>query len=353
VSLIEPEISPTIEVFAAGAELGDRWDRYVDAHGSSSLCHLFAWRAIVEESYRLEAMFLVAEGGHGRIEGVLPLVKVPGLGGAPSLVSMPFLDQGGILADSPPVAAALRQAALKLLASTRARSIDLRGGAEAGPAAGDRFLARLSLPSTREQLWSKIGGKVRNLVRKAEREGVRCERTGCEGLTAFYDIFARNMLDAGSPVHSLAFFRAILDHFPGRATLYVVRSSGGEAIAGALAIRFRDLVAVPWASSLPSARSLCPNYSLYWTVLLDALDSGARVFDFGRSSISSGTLHFKKQWGTELEPLAWTRLDRHGERHPAALLDPRRNAGLTWTWRRLPLAIANRIGPHVRRRLSN
>ena len=266
---------------------------------------------------------------------------------------MPFLDQGGILADSPPIAAALRQAALKLMADTGARSIDLRGGAEVGPPAGDRFLARLPLPSTRDELWSKIGGKVRNLVRKAEREGVRCERTGCEGLIPFYDIFSRNMWGAGSPVHSLAFFRAILDHLPDRATLYVVRSSTGKAIAGAVAIRFRDLVAVPWASSLPEARSLCPNYSLYWTVLLDALDSGARVFDFGRSSISSGTLHFKKQWGTELEPLAWTRLDRNGERHSAALLDPRRNAGLAWTWRRLPLAVANRIGPHVRRRLSN
>jgi FemAB-related protein (PEP-CTERM system-associated) len=266
---------------------------------------------------------------------------------------MPFLDQGGILADSPPVAAALRQAALKLMADTGARDLDLRGGADVGPAAGDRFLARLPLPSTRDELWSKIGGKVRNLVRKAEREGVRCERTGREGLLPFYDIFARNMLDAGSPVHGLAFFRAILDHLPNRATVYVVRSSVGDAIAGALAIRFRDLVAVPWASSLPSARSLCPNYSLYWTVLLDALELGAKVFDFGRSSADSGTLHFKKQWGTELEPLAWTRLDRNGERHSAELLDPRRNAGLAWTWSRLPLAVANRIGPHVRRRLSN
>jgi FemAB-related protein (PEP-CTERM system-associated) len=350
---MEAEISSRVEVSTAGSGHADRWDRYVEANGASSLCHLFAWRSIVAESYRLEATFFVAEAGRNRIEGVLPLVKVPGLGGAPSLVSMPFLDQGGILADSPPVAAALRQAALELMAATRAHSLDLRGGAEAGPAAGDRFLARLPLPSTREELWSRIGGKVRNLVRKAEREGVSCDRTGREGLIPFYDIFARNMLGAGSPVHGLAFFRAILDHLSDRVTVYLARSSTGQTIAGALAIRFRDLVAVPWASSLPSARSLCPNYSLYWTMLLDALESGARVFDFGRSSASSGTLHFKKQWGTELEPLAWTRLDRSGEAHSAALLDPRRNAGLAWTWRRLPLAVANRIGPHVRRRLSN
>ena len=243
---MEKEISPSVEVSAAGAELGDRWDRYVEAHDAGSLCHLFAWRTIVEESYRLEATFLVAERGRGRIEGVLPLVKVPGLGGAPALVSMPFLDQGGILADSPPVAAALRQAALKLMADTRARSLDLRGGADVGPAAGDRFLARLPLPPTRDELWSKIGGKVRNLVRKAEREGVRCERTGCEGLIPFYDIFSRNMLDAGSPVHSLAFFRAILDHLSDRTALYLVRSSTGRNDRR----RARDSISRPGGGSL-------------------------------------------------------------------------------------------------------
>jgi lipid II:glycine glycyltransferase (peptidoglycan interpeptide bridge formation enzyme) len=231
--------------------------------------------------------------------------------------------------------------------------LDLRGGAGVDSPTGDRFRALLPLPPTRDELWRQIGSKVRNLVRKAERQGVTCERAGVSGLTSFYRVFCRNMSSAGSPVHSLRFFQAILDRLSGRTEVYLVKSSTGEVIAGGFAIRFRETVAVPWASALPSARSLSPNYSLYWTVLLDALEAGARIFDFGRSSSSSGTLHFKKQWGTELRPLAWARFDRNGERQAADLFDPRRNAGLAWTWSRLPLAIANRIGPHVRRRLSN
>jgi hypothetical protein len=232
----EPRISPRVEISVAGADLGDRWDRYVEAHDASSLCHLYAWRAIVEKSYRLQATFLVAEGGCDRIEGVLPLVKVPGLGGSPSLVSMPFLDQGGILADSPAVAASLLKAALKLMADTRARSLDLRGGAEVGPPAGDRFLVRLPLPPTRDELWGKIGGKVRNLVRKAEREGVRCARTGCEGLVPFYDIFARNMLGAGSPVHSrftvsTSFARSSIIFRSARACIWCGRPPGKRSPA--------------------------------------------------------------------------------------------------------------------------
>jgi FemAB-related protein (PEP-CTERM system-associated) len=347
------ESSLELRMSEAGADTGNSWDRYVEGHDASSLCHLFAWRGIVQESYRLETMFLLAEGDRGRIHGILPLVKVPGLAGPAALVSMPFLDQGGILADSPPVAAALLQAALDRMPGLGVQALDLRGGATVDSPAGDRFRALLPLPATRDELWQQIGPKVRNLVRKAERQGVTCERAGSGGLSEFYGVFCENMRSAGSPVHSLEFFEAILRHVTGRTEVYLVKSAAGDVIAGALAIRFRDTVTVPWASALPSARSLSPNYSLYWTALVDALESGARVFDFGRSSVGSGTLHFKKQWGTELQPLAWTRLDRSGEREPAALLDPRRNARLAWTWSRLPLAVANRIGPHVRRRLSN
>ena len=146
---MEKEISHTLEVSsgaAGGADLGDRWDRYVEAHGANARCHLFAWRTIVEKSYRLEATFLVAEGGRGRIEGVLPMVKVPGLGGTPSLVSMPFLDQGGILADSPPVAAALRQAALKLMADTGRSQYRLTRRRRGRPSGG-RSVSRTTSPA--------------------------------------------------------------------------------------------------------------------------------------------------------------------------------------------------------------
>ena len=59
-----------------------------------------------------------------------------------------------------------------------------------------------------DELWKAIGAKVRNLVRKAERAGLSA-RPGdpATDLDAFYDVFARNMRDLGTPVYAAHFFR--------------------------------------------------------------------------------------------------------------------------------------------------
>jgi len=353
VSIDQQDAEPCSVSLASPSDEG-RWDEFVEAHPRASLCHLYAWRRVVEQSYRLKTRYLIAEGPAGRVRGVLPLTRVPGLARNGTLVSVPFLDQGGAIVDSVSAAAELRSAAMQAVRSLRARGLDLRGSSEAdGPVLRDRFLAVLPLPETRERLWSTIGPKVRNLVRKAERSGVTCKRVDTEELPAFYRVFRHNMRDAGSPVHALAFFGKIFEHLGDRAALYVTRSSEGDVIAGAVAIRFRDVVSVPWASALPAARSLAPNYCLYWTLLTEALAAGARAFDFGRSSTGSGTLHFKRQWGAELQPLQWTYVDRRGVEHPPRLLDSRRNPWLARVWARLPLAVANGAGPLLRRRLAN
>ena len=44
---------------------------------------------------------------------------------------------------------------------------------------------------------------------------------------------------------------------------------------------------------------------LYWTMLADAIECGARIFDFGRSSRNTGPHHFKRQWGAQETPLHW------------------------------------------------
>src|SRR5690606_35261022 len=80
---------------------------------------------------------------------------------------------------------------------------------------------------------------------------------------------------------------------------------GGEPMAAAIALRARDTVLVPWASSLRRHRNLCPNMLLYWTMMEEAIGSGAARFDFGRSSPGSGTHQFKVQWGAQAEPLHW------------------------------------------------
>jgi FemAB-related protein (PEP-CTERM system-associated) len=277
------------------------------------------------------------------------------LGGG-RLVSMPYLDQGGILASGEDAATALWAAALRLVRRLGARGLETRGGVpEVGgsPPATQRFRWTLRLEGSQEDLWHSLGPKVRNQIRKSSRLGLVTRGVTVGELDDFYRIFARNMHDLGSPVHSLSFFHRVLTVFESRATLYLTSDAGGRTVAGGVALRFGDCVSVPWASSLRSTRPECPNHSLYWKILGDTLAAKRRVFDFGRSTLGTGPARFKKHWGADGEPLIWSWVDGDGTAEPGRSWTARDHATLVRLWRLLPLAVATRLGPLIRRQLPN
>ena len=343
----------TIEVLPRGSE--PEWDKFVLSHRDATYCHLAAWRTVVEEAYGLRSHFLLLRNDQG-LQGILPLVHLRGPIAPNRMVSMPFLDQGGALSDSDEVSGLLIEAAAQEAKKLGAKGLDLRAPLSGMPDSPDlptRFRFLLSLPASDEELWKKVGPKVRNQIRKSEKGGLTSDSADNSSLPAFYDVFSRNMRDLGSPTHSPGFFEAIARQLGNRLRLYLTYDADKQPVGGAVAIHFRDCVTVPWASSLRSARSLCPNHSLYWRILRDARQWGAGVFDFGRSSLGTGTYHFKKQWGAEPVPLAWAFLDPMQNPETDYYLDPRSRSAATQIWRRLPLSLTLKLGPLIRRQLPN
>lgn len=346
--------SPTIQL----ATPTDRveWNRFLDTHPESTYCHRWEWQDVFEVAYGKRGYYLYATEG-GRWTGLLPLVHMKGRLSGDCLVSLPFLDQGGVLSTSQATGSKLVEAAFELLGELKAEGLDLRGGSGEATSATEeethRYRFVLQLAPVEEELWSSIGPKVRNQIRKSRREGLETHSAASDELNGFYAVFARNMRDLGSPVHSKRLFREILSRFEPRARLYLTRDAEGREVAGGIAIRFKDTIVVPWASSLRSARSACPNHSLYWKVLQDAVRDGARHFDFGRSSVGTGTYRFKKQWGSSLEPLVWRFYDGDRRARAEPYLSAGQNARLADLWARLPLGLATRLGPLIRGRLPN
>jgi len=202
-----------------------------------------------------------------------------------------------------------------------------------------------------EPMWKSFSAKVRNQVRKAEKSGLAASAGGAAHLGDFYRVFARNMRDIGVPVWGRDFFEEIVRSFGERARLIVVRDEGGAPVGGALMLVHGETAHVPSASSLRSHFKLCPNHLLYWAALKEARRMGATLFDFGRSSPESGTWRFKKQWGSHAVPCYWhydlRKLEAPPERNTGS---PRLRLAVE-TWKRLPLPIANRLGPLLVRRI--
>jgi lipid II:glycine glycyltransferase (peptidoglycan interpeptide bridge formation enzyme) len=212
----------------------------------------------------------------------------------------------------------------------------------------------LPLEADEEAQWKAFSTKRRTQLRKVEREGLRIADGSPEELSGlFYQPFQVNMRDLGSPVHAERFFLATARHFGARAR-FIVALLDERPIGGLLAIRYADVVSVPWASTLRSERRRRPNNLIYWEALRWAVRGGARAFDFGRSPPDSGTYHFKRGWGAQEQPLAWLRLDPGGNPLDVSGIDGgpvlRRLSAL---WTRLPVPVSALLGPPIRRYLSN
>ncbi|MGC1275477.1 MAG: FemAB family XrtA/PEP-CTERM system-associated protein [Planctomycetaceae bacterium] len=327
------------------------WEGYLDGYGAKSLYHRVAWNAVFE-TYRLSVIRLAATR-QGRITGVLPLVRQRSRVFGDRLVSLPWFDAAGILADDEPDRRSLVDAAVRRAATLGVDVVELRQAEpiEASPhVRTDKVLMRLQLEGGPEALWDRLKAKVRNQVRKGEKSGLEFSTGGAELLPEFFAVYSRNMRDLGSPSHASRLFDMVLRSFPEAARLHVARWHG-RAVGAGLTIASGDTVEIPWASSLRRYNGLCINHFLYWQLLREACREGRRWFHFGRSTLDSGTYQFKRQWGAEPLPLYWYHL---GSTAAQAVERPNRES-FGWaeaTWRRLPLWAAQRLGPHVISKVS-
>jgi FemAB-related protein (PEP-CTERM system-associated) len=334
-----------LRVSIAAAQDRDDWDRYVTARNPDTGYHLWDWRRVFTNVFGHDAIYLIARGQSG-VEGVLPLVQIKSLLFGNSLTSLPFLNYGGVLADTTEASQALIEAAGEEAQRRRCAHVELRHVErcfESLPCKQHKVSMRLPLAPG---LWERLDRKVRNQIRKAEKSGLVIERGGQALVEDFYAVFARNMRDLGTPVYSRRLFEEVLATFPERSQLHVIRL-GGQPIAAGFTYRTPEMVQLPWASSIRDFNALCPNVLLYWDAIQFAQESGASSFDMGRSTPGEGTFKFKAQWGAEPVPLHWEyQLTGTSQVPNVSPGNPKFQLAIA-LWQKLPLGVATRVGPMI------
>jgi len=304
------------------------------------------------------------------VRGVLPLVHLKhGIFGN-CLVSLPFVDSGGILASCRKAEEILLSEAIKIGRATGAIRIELR---HERPLAScnelsafcsetsqeplqiatrsDKVRMLLNLPESSEMLMKSFKSKLRSQIAKPLKEGLTSRTGGVELLEDFYKVFLVNMRDLGSPVHSIKLMRHVLSEFSESSKIIVIYKAK-EAVAAALVVGFEKMLRNPWASSLRKYASLSPNMLLYLRVLEYACDNGYQVFDFGRSSAGEGTYKFKEQWGAVPTPLYWHYIFLDGKLPNLEGSEKERFEKATRYWQKLPLVVTRVIGPSIRKHIS-
>ena len=327
---------------------GVAWDEYVATRPDASGYHAWAWRGVFERAFGHGTEYLAAIE-NGKVVGTLPLVLFRSPVFGRFAVSLPFVNYGGVCADREDVARALVEEGAALAARQKLSHVELRHSSRQLPelpAKQHKVAMLLPLQADAEKQWGALDRKVRNQVRKAEGSGLTTRVGGLGLLDQFYEVFSRNMRDLGTPVYAARFFREILTTFNDRAHVVIVES-GSATAAAAIVLAHRGTLEVPWASSRREFLAQCPNILLYWRIIQHGIEHGMTTLDFGRSTPNEGTFRFKRQWGAEPQPLFWEyRLVGGNAPNDLSPKNPKFGSAIA-VWKRLPLAVTNRIGPHI------
>lgn len=330
------------------------WDAFIQTVDGATSAHQFGWKQIIADSFDHECHYLVAIDDCGQWQGVLPLVHMRSMLFGNSLVSVPFANYGGIVCTGELPKQMLLAEAERLRISTGALNVELRNLSnvvDSLPTRQHKVSMVLELAPDLEMQWKRFDPKLRNQIRKAEKSGLRWVVGQSELLEGFYDVFARNMRDLGTPVHSKEFFRNFLSVFSENSRILAIYHDD-RVIAAGIGTWFRDTFEVPWASSISEFKRFCPNNLLYWTAIRTAIEGGHALLDFGRSTPNEGTYNFKKQWGALPRQLNWQYLV--GEN----ALPGDGDAASIWMvaasriWRRLPVSLTRLVGPMIRKHIS-
>lgn len=333
----------------------EAWDRFVLSRDEASPYHQSVFRDVIEEVFGHATYYLRAQDPADHTTGILPLVRLKSRLFGDFLVSLPYFNYGGALARDVGIADALMGRAASLAAELGSSHVEFRDIAPQGsawPVRTDKVVMYLPLPASDEVLWKQLGPKIRAQVRRPHKDGraITVAHGGLELLPEFYHVFATNMRDLGTPVYSRRFFSEILRQLPNSSRLLVIRVAGQPASAAFL-LQGTERMEIPWASSLRAYNGIGVNMLLYWEALKFSIERGCTSFDFGRSSVDSGTFRFKRQWGAEPRQLYWHYWLRAGDRPPALNPDNPRYRLAIRLWQKLPLAVANRLGPAIVRNL--
>jgi FemAB-related protein (PEP-CTERM system-associated) len=322
------------------------WDAFVARSGGTHF-HRFGWRAVYEGALGHEAFYLAARDGSGVLAGILPLVRVRSVVFGHYLVSLPFVNYGGPLGSEAAVVA------LTDWAADRARRdgvklLELRSRGPLPvslPVSHRKITVVLELPAAGpEALMKRFEAKLRSQVRRPAKEGIEV-RFGPDQVEPFYRVFSRHMRDLGTPVMPRRFFEEIARVFPD--AWFGCSWLGSEPVAAGAGFAWGSEFEMTWASSLYQYNRFSPNMGLYWAFMQRAMSEGMTRFNFGRCTPGSGTHRFKRQWGSEDEQLHWYQLTPDGATGATPSPDQGALSYGPRVWRKLPLGLANWLGPRI------
>lgn len=328
------------------------WDEFVFSCPDATFFHRAGWQKIINKVFNHPTYFIYIEIS-GAIQGVLPLAHVKSVLFGNSLISLPFAVYGGPVAISNEILISLEVTAQELAKRLNVDHLELRNFNQRNlswPTQDIYVTFRKSILSTVEENLLAIPRKQRAMVRKGIKNGLNSS-IDLE-IDRFFSLYADNVHRHGTPAMPKKYFAALKEEFGDDCEILTVSTADGRALSSVMSFYFRDEVLPYYAGDDFSARDLAANDFKYWELLRRSCKIGLKTFDYGRSKINTGSFAFKKNWGFEPKSLSYEyclyKVDSIPQNNPSN----KKYSLLISTWKKLPISVANIIGPFVVRNLG-
>jgi FemAB-related protein (PEP-CTERM system-associated) len=329
-----------------------RWDAFVLRHPRATFCHRAGWQNVLQEVFRHRTYFLYIERA-GEVCAILPLAQVRSRLFGNRVSALPFAVYGGAVADDPEEARRLVMAAQAMAVRLDADHLELRSLQREHPdwPVNDLYVTfRKSIFPDEAANLQQIPRRQRAMVRKGIGNGLVARAD--TDVHRFFALYADNVHRHGSPALPRRWFEALRREFGRDCRMMTVSSADGTPVSSVMSFHFRDEVLPYYAGDTLAARDLAANDFKYWELMRRACGEGVRMFDFGRSKAHTGAFAYKKNWGFEPAALhyeyALLKRTTVPQNNPA---NPRYGLPIR-VWRKLPLAVATRLGPMLSRSLG-
>ena len=329
-----------------------QWDKFVIACPTATFFHRAGWQNIVRDIFGHDTYFLYVEAD-GHIQGVLSLGHVNSWLFGNSLISLPFAVYGGVAVLNAEAANALELEAQQIARRLGVVHLELRNVNSRHmewPTQDLYVTFRKEILPQEDANLQAIPRKQRAMVRKGINNGLVSELDS--DVERFFKLYSDNVHRHGTPAMPKRYFEALRAEFATDCDVLTVTASDGRALSSVLSFYFRDEVLPYYAGDEESARALAANDFKYWELMRRSCARGFKLFDFGRSKQGTGSYSFKKNWGFEPKPLHYEYCLYKRDAIPQNNPSNAKYKLLIALWRRMPIGLANWLGPHIVRNLG-
>ena len=269
------------------------WNDYLDSKPVPPLSK-FEWKYVIEDVYQAETMFLMVLNKQENVVGTLPVYFIKDYSGK----HMAFTLKYGFIVENEIIGQYLLKYLDNILEQKDAVYASISTGIIQYDFMYEQDISHtvtLELMSDVDSMWSFLSAKVRNMVNKAQRDGIVVQN-GKKHIKKFYSIYSQRMANKNVRHHSLQYFKRIIKLFPDNVELFIALKEG-EVLGGMFFLYNDNNGVYLYGGSKIIKKQTSPNQLLLWKMVEFSISKKLKYLDLGESIPGTGVHNFKLWFG--------------------------------------------------------